>query len=250
MEASKMAIIRPQIVPSQPSKAIICLHGSGSSGPIFRIQLAKLRLALKDDFEFIFATAPTPSIAGPGMLPLFAGAGPFYRWFSPTTHSNKSVIRDIHEAIRTSIDVWETTRKGSSIEIVGIIGFSQGAVAPTLLMWQQQNGEHLWLPKLRFGVFICSDLNTEILDPLDEQARTQGGAEPVLLAPTLHVHGLRDPYLKKGRSMLRIYKADVMELMEFDGGHHCPTTPRDCATLSTAIRAMADKGTKEDLSEA
>jgi hypothetical protein len=68
---SKMAIMRPQNIPPRPSRAIICLHDSGSSESIFRVQLARLRLALKDEFEFIFATAPIPSIVGPGMLPLF-----------------------------------------------------------------------------------------------------------------------------------------------------------------------------------
>lgn len=61
-----------------PTKAILCLHGAGSSSSIFRFQLAKLRLALKGHFEYIFVNAPNPSIAGPGMLPLFAGAAPFH----------------------------------------------------------------------------------------------------------------------------------------------------------------------------
>jgi hypothetical protein len=60
-----------------PSKAVLCLHGLGASSVIFRLQLTKLRFALKTNFEFVFIDAPNLAVAGPGMLPLFTGAGPF-----------------------------------------------------------------------------------------------------------------------------------------------------------------------------
>ena len=148
-------------------------------------------------------------------------------------------IKKIHESVRTAIDLWEATDASVGVEIVGILGFSQGAVAATLLMWQQQNGELVWLPRLRFGVLICSDLTQEVVDHLNEGARRSGAEAANLDQPTLHIHGLRDPYLGKGRRMLEVYQNDAMRLIEFDGGHHCPNQPKDCERASQAIREVA-----------
>nr|OQO32414.1 hypothetical protein B0A51_00199 [Rachicladosporium sp. CCFEE 5018] len=222
-----------------PKKALLCLHGAGSSGPIFKIQLARIRLALKHDYDFVFATAPNPSIAGPGMQ-LFAGAGPFYRWFSPDTGAGETGISSLHASVRSAVEVWEAGKKDPEAEIVGVVGFSQGAVAATLLMWQQQGGEIPWLSKLQFGVFICSDLTEEVTRWLDEEAVKRGEEKAVLRQPTLHLHGLKDPYLAKGRRMMAgHYDEASMVKIEFDGGHHCPNTPLDSGKAIAGIRQSA-----------
>lgn len=57
--------------------AILCLHGGGTTGDIFHIQTIRLRRELSDKFDFVFVDAPFERVAGPNVLPVFEGAGPF-----------------------------------------------------------------------------------------------------------------------------------------------------------------------------
>jgi hypothetical protein len=54
-------------------KALVCFHGTGSKGQIFRVQLARLTAQLRDMFEFIYIDGLKTCAARPGVLPTFAG---------------------------------------------------------------------------------------------------------------------------------------------------------------------------------
>lgn len=224
-----------------PSKAILCLHGSGASAAIFRFQLAKLRLALKAQFEFIFVNGPNPAIAGPGILPLFAGAGPFYRWFDLESGQREAEIDKIHTTVRGAIDVWESTKKNQSSRIVAIMAFSQGAIAATLLLWQKQQGQLPWLPAMHFAVLICCDFTVELAAHMHGDAKGRGEERAVLCLPTLHLHGRQDPFLKRGRKMVMDhFNAEEAEVLEFEGGHHCPNTRQDCEEATRRILKLSE----------
>lgn len=236
-----MAIQTKHTNSTPPSRAILCLHGSGASSAIFRLQLARLRLALKTQFEFVFVNAPNPAIAGPGILPLFAGAGPFYRWFDLESDQREAEIARIHTTLRGAIDVWESTKKNQSSRIVGIMAFSQGAVAATLLLWQKQQGQLPWLPIMHFAVLICCDFTEELAAHMHTDANGRGEERAVLCLPTLHLHGRQDPFLKKGRKMvLDHFNAEEAEVLEFEGGHQCPNTRPDCEEATRRILKLSE----------
>jgi predicted esterase len=221
-----------------PTKAILCLHGSGASSAIFRLQLARLRLALKTRFEFIFVDAPNPATAGPGILPLFAGAGPFWRWFELEGGQREAEIRRIHDKIRAAIDLWTVSRKSPQADIVGLMAFSQGAIAATMLLWQKQQGLLPWFPTINFAILICCDFAEELSEHMHGSSGDEGQA--VLKLPTLHLHGRSDPFLKKGRKMVEThFDPSRSDILEFDGGHQCPNTQLDCAEATRRILRLS-----------
>ncbi|KAL5894654.1 hypothetical protein ACKVWC_005561 [Pyricularia oryzae] len=136
-----------------PTKAILCLHGGGTSGNIFRMQLAKIRLQLKDEFEFVFMDAPYPADAGPGILPIFAAAAPFFGWFGGSSADIDGRLETINTSVRAAIEGWAASRT-TLATIVGILAFSEGALAASMLLWQQERGRLPWLPVVRFAVLI------------------------------------------------------------------------------------------------
>jgi Serine hydrolase (FSH1) len=223
-----------------PSKAILCLHGSSTSAAIFRFQLAKLRLALKSQFEFIFVNAPNPAIAGPGILLLFGGAGPFYRWFDLESGEWEVEIDSIHTAVRGAVNVWESTKKNQSSRIVAIMAFSRVAIAATLLLWQKQQGQLPWLPAMHFAVLICCDFTVELAVHMHGDAKGHGEERAVLCLPTLHLHGRQDPFLKRGRKMgMDHFNVEEAEVLEFEGGHQCPSPRQDCEEATRCILELS-----------
>lgn len=155
-----------------PLPRILCLHGGGSNSTIFNIQTRKLQAALRDDFEFVFAQAPFRSQPGPGIYPVFEGAGPFFRWHFDDAagktldpSAERRVLRDRLTGYLVDDDDGDDGddgivggRGGSGGEFVGVMGFSQGARVATGLLMSMVKETERWLrvgARLKFAVLIC-----------------------------------------------------------------------------------------------
>jgi predicted esterase len=220
--------------------AIICLHGAGSSSAIFKFQTAKLRAEMPRNIEFVFVEAPVTCGPGPGMLPLFASAGPFHCWFSLSEAKRKQEIEAVQERVRLAIASVEKglTRDIKSREVVGILAFSQGAVASTLLLLQQLSGEITWLSTIRFTILICSDFTSEVMD----WVRSVRSHQQRVTLKSLHLHGTRDTYAARSKMMLSLhFDRDACEVVEFDGGHHLIQGKDECRKVATWISDMLEK---------
>lgn len=144
-------------------------------------------------------------------------------------------------------------------EVVGVLGFSQGArMAAGLLAdqaeeeeegkgvgQQQKGGEEglmMRMPRWKFGVLLCgSSPPYSIANAGKRPDQYKGGrdehglveppadAEVVEGVPTVHVRGLRDPHLEKGRRLERYFGGEK-EVMEFEMGHHLPQAAGDVAS--------------------
>lgn len=139
-------------------KALVCFHGTGSKGQIFRVQLARLTAQLRDMFEFIYIDGPKTCAAGPGVLPTFAGEEPYYCWFAGHGSSMEEDLTEIDRAVQKGIKEWRRTRAEKEleqeVEIVGGIGFSEGSLALAMMLWQQQQqADCSW--RLKFAVLTC-----------------------------------------------------------------------------------------------
>ncbi|KAK1971917.1 hypothetical protein LY78DRAFT_651199 [Colletotrichum sublineola] len=233
-------------MPAPPSKALLCLHGTGSTASIFRMQLAKIRLALKDEFEFVFMDAPYPVPAGPGILPIFASAAPFYGWFGGSGATIEDRLDTINESVRVAVEAWEVSRNtggaGPAARIVGLLAFSEGALVASMLLWQQQLGRLPWLPRMRFAVLICcffpDEAGAYMMD--DGAAATSRHERTLIRVPTLHLHGRKDFCLARARKLVREhYEPNAATVLEFEGGHQVPTSTADCAEVLKRIRKLA-----------
>lgn len=255
-----MRIQRTPAPPKAP-RALLCVHGAGCSPAIFRVQLSKLRAALREDFEFVYATAPFPSAPGPGILPTFEGLGPYYTWFegspsgaaakgdnsnsndsnsSPTVHDHLAAV---HEPVRRAIAEWQT--QNPSIPIVGTVSFSEGALVTALLLWQQQMGRIPWLPVMQVAMFICCWYQHEATQYMREEVGCGGdggidGEKLVIRGVlSLHLQG-RDDFALAGSKMVvaQHFVPGEAQVLEFAGRHHFPNRPRDVLETVKRFRQL------------
>ncbi|KAI8167086.1 Dioxygenase [Colletotrichum sp. SAR 10_65] len=198
------------------------MHGGGASPDIFRFQTSSLRAALAHEYDFLYASAPHLATPGPDVLPFFAGMDPFYSWFRPVHDDPASEIVTFNEAVHKSVETY--TRSNPGVKIVGVLGFSQGAVASTMLLWQRQVGRVTWLPDVKFGILLCpgySAVATEYMRDICER-ENRGEEGIVVQLPTLHLHGRQDTVnLPQSRRMYATHYRGA-KLTEFDGEHEVP----------------------------
>ncbi|KAF1922662.1 uncharacterized protein M421DRAFT_426673 [Didymella exigua CBS 183.55] len=220
-----------------PSKAILCLHGGGASPEIFHFQLAKFRMALKDEFEFVYATGPHIAVPGPDVLPFFAGMKSFYSWFRKEARNTDEEVAVFNEAVKIAVEDWD--RENPTVNIVGVLGFSQGGLASTVLLWEQEMRLLPWLPRLEFGVLVCcaySDVATEYIRKMSEDGKIGR-----ISVPTLHIHGSQDCNLGQARDTLAThYSQKAAKVINFEGGHHIPQRFEDVQKMTTQIRQLVE----------
>lgn len=254
---------------------ILCLHGGGTNGRIFRAQCRALDARLRSRFRLCFAEAPFPSQAGPDVLSVYKDWGPFRRWLrwhpDQPERDPQTTIEAINKSLATAMD--GDDRKGATGEWVALLGFSQGAkLAASLLLLQQVRAEKLGRQRagssFRFAVLMAGraplvSLDLELLvapavvdasqisgapSSLDKQclgrgAGGSGGAgseEYILRLPTIHVHGLQDPGLELHRKLLeQCCEKGSTRLVEWDGDHRLPIKTRDVSPVVEAILAVS-----------
>ncbi|KAI1422431.1 oxidoreductase [Xylaria sp. FL1777] len=219
-----------------PHQTLLCIHGAGSSGDIFRIQLTKLRTALQHEFDFVFVNGPHLSAPGPGVLPWFEGAGPYYSWFKEEDVTMEQRIERINDAVHHTISDWEANKKSPRSRIVGVLAFSEGSLATALLLWQQKMNRVPWLPTLHFAVLICCFFRREATQYIS--ADVGQDEKPVINVPTLHIHGKKDFCLAGSRRLVaKHYLPEYAQVIEFDGSHHVPTRQDD---VEEAVKRILD----------
>ena len=224
---------------------ILCLHGGGTSALIFQIQLRRLVYALREQFSFVFVTAPIESAPGPDVLPVFADLGPFYRWGALDSQGEESVQLQVRELLKDAIE-----KDGG--DFVGVLGFSQGARMAAGLLSDQERGENEGMPNWKFGVLLCGShppyslraSRASLNGSKDEVKIDESGViseptvEEMIRVPSVHMRGLRDVHMEKGRRLAKFF-SDKIEF-EFDQGHHLPGAAGDTTSPKTATADLAD----------
>lgn len=217
---------------------ILCLHGGGTSRLIFTFQARKLIRALRPHFRLVFVDAPFESAAGPGVLPVFEGAGPYYEWLAKD-HEGEERVRSLLQ---------KKLHEDDGAPFVGVMGFSQGTrIGSGLLHEQQQSGAVA--PSLCFGVFLNGSYpplrqpsNPSKLFPgiveftQDESAREwKEQHEGAIHLPSVHVHGRQDWVLPRSRLLAKCFDSASTTTFEFDNGHFLPTRDEDNQKIADEI---------------
>ncbi|KAK1768290.1 hypothetical protein QBC33DRAFT_536723 [Phialemonium atrogriseum] len=154
--------------------------------------------------------------------------------------------------------------RGATGEVVGLLGFSQGAKIAASLLYAQQhclstggaiNVEHkfrfavllagrgplVWLvPNLPTppGLLSAAQLSTAVLGVADSEDAAHHCH--LLQVPTIHVHGLSDPGLELHRRMLKRYcHPDSVTLVEWHGEHRVPIRSGDVELMVQQIYRVA-----------
>ncbi|CZT13654.1 hypothetical protein WAI453_003039 [Rhynchosporium graminicola] len=222
--------------------AILCLHSVGSSGAILRAQLSRFQLALAEEFELVFLDASFPSPAGPGILPLYRHMAPFYSWIDMSgTTTPDSQIDTAEATVRNTVQEWNSMGGQAEYKIVGVLGFSLGAMLAVHLLWQQQMGRLPWLPTLRFGILICPYFPEHMSARMHADAREHNCDRAVINSvPTVHLLGNRDIFLRRGRNLVTEHFTPALtDVMEFHGGHECPRASAICEEAAKRILSIS-----------
>ncbi|RSM15823.1 hypothetical protein CDV31_004765 [Fusarium ambrosium] len=225
----------------RPSKALLCFHGSGSKGAIFKVQMARICLLLGETFEFIFLDGPLECAPGPGVLPMFSGQEPYYCWFGSNGNSTEDGIDRVTSSVKHAVDEWTATKSNPEAEIVGGIGFSEGALALSMMLWQQQQGLAPWLPRPMFAALSCCFFPNEASLWLNANAQAHGMSKAHIDVPTLHIHGNRDFCLGRARRLVRVhYQPSFATVIQTEAGHHLPTRKDELAEVVKHILRLSD----------
>jgi pimeloyl-ACP methyl ester carboxylesterase len=244
-----------------PLPKILCIHGAGSSGAIFRVQGRKVFHALRGEFQFVFVDAPFRSTAGPGMRPVFEDSGPFYRWqcdlsaaasFDITEEEIKEETRKVREYLESQL----RSSENNTGRFVGVMAFSQGArVATGLLLYLEKKRREgrLDMPHMKFTI-----LNSATYPPLfvDDQsigtADSPAGNSTDIISrssyqsldkvniPSIHIQGTNDPWHSESEKMRADFFDEALStVIKFDGGHQVPVVDNDTNKIVAAIRQIA-----------
>ncbi|KAF2431625.1 hypothetical protein EJ08DRAFT_586846, partial [Tothia fuscella] len=206
---------------SNRKPAILCLHGGGTSATIYKIQTLRLRRALSSHFDFVFLNAPFITAAGPGVLPFFEDAGPFYSWEKPGDGGKtpKESIMIVEEAMKRR---YAETRQ----PFTAVMGFSQGAKLGATVMLghqrKQKQGRTL-LEGPKFGIFLMG------ICPRKEDSER-------LCLPTIHVVGSNDVYREESKRLsAECCQQQTTTHVELPIGHHIPNAQAHIRELVVEI---------------
>lgn len=225
---------------------VLCIHGAGSSGAIFRVQGRKIFSALRNEFQFVFVDAPFQSTAGPGMRPVFENSGPFYRWQCDMSASEafditEDEVKEESVKVRTYLENQLLKQDGGPF--VGVMAFSQGArVATGLLMYLEKKRREgrTDFPDMKFAI-----VNSATYPPLyfDDGITASPGR---LMIPSLHLQGSSDPWKPESEKMRQEFFSQASStVIEFTGQHQVPIAQKDTDKVVTATRQLAAKALVE-----
>jgi predicted esterase len=200
---------------------ILCLHGSGTNGGIFRIQAIRLTRLLSSHFQFVYAEGFMDSKAGPGVEPFFEGMGPYKRWLVDVDGPEERPWSDLDKLIS------QFNREGP---FVGILGFSQGAKAAThLLRWLEQRGQ-----QLEFAALFGSTVPLRLSIGSEEWPEL---IKPTIITRSIHVIGDKDPWRGESEALMDHYDKHSRSLVRTTDGHEMPRDPEVNEHLAKLIIA-------------
>jgi predicted esterase len=234
----------------QPLPVLLCLHGGGTNATgriplsqkraafdtdlqiVYNIQAMRLQRLLCNTFNLIFLDGPMPTRAGAGVLPVFEGCDPFFRWFRAGKDVNV-MPPETRAQVKRALSYIEGEHEAGILgPVVGFMGFSQGAKLGAGLLWEQMvNGaESGW--DFKFGV-MCNAIAPPMCEVKEEDKMRR------VTIPTLHVVGEEDPWRESSRKLYDEYfEKGISNKLEFPNGHRLPTADEETKKIADEILRM------------
>ncbi|GAB0138553.1 hypothetical protein EsDP_00006785 [Epichloe bromicola] len=251
---------RDKITQPSPLPRILCLHGGGVNGRVFRLQCRTIISQLAHAFRLVFMDGPYASNPHPDIVAVYGHLGPFHHWLPPTDEEEPTA--GARHVMDSCLAAMENDDDGSG-PWVGVLGFSQGAKIAISLLWAQRRAEVLLGPghartDIRFGVIMAGSAPVVCLDPrlprprhvAEATANVSGPSfedwpdapcgHHVVDVPTLHVHGLKDAGIERHRKLLALYcEPGRTSVVEWDAGHRLPFKTGDVQRVVSSMLDMA-----------
>ncbi|KAK8014350.1 hypothetical protein PG990_007646 [Apiospora arundinis] len=240
-----MTRIRSQPRANKP--VMVMLHGSGSSGTIFGIQTHFIAKELSKNYHLVFLDAPTPSLPGPGVLPLFADMDGYYRWLT-TTDSQASATMHLVELLNVARHIQtELDFQGiNASRVEAMLGFSQGALVAMAMLGLGHMAQSPW-ENLRFCISIAAGasgnekLLVGIQDMMSMLSRAVGREDGKFPAHIVHAAGMKDVWYRDGKCIANMCAPETSATVDYRDGHVVPRQKDDVTRLLRAIASVDQK---------
>ncbi|HET8935432.1 MAG TPA: hypothetical protein VFN67_18420 [Polyangiales bacterium] len=212
--------------------SVICLHGFTQNGQQLARQLASIAARLPPEIELIFPDAPhTCSAASVGrlaaMFRMEAPPPPHLCWWDASDDGSEYRGWEVaREQLRGLCD-----RPGR----VGLLGFSQGAIASTALAALH---EHAQFPALDFAILIAGRIpRAKVFAPLL--------AAPLHL-PSLHVWGERDAGAPEAcPALVEVFDAGSRQVVTWPGPHTVPERGPAADAIVSWLKRQLDQSSSD-----
>ncbi|XP_023713089.1 esterase OVCA2 isoform X2 [Cryptotermes secundus] len=196
---------------------ILCLHGYGQNGEVFRRKLGGVRKLLKKNAELIFVTAPNkiPPPEEHSVTDENAQINDEYAWWFTTENRMFDAKKpsDICLGFENSLALIEKTFEELG-PFDGLLGFSQGAGFVGILCGMQQSN---WL-KYEFSfAILVGGFKSQCHPHLNYYLKASS-------IPSLHVYGENDKVISREMSELLLEQFSHVEISVHPGGHYVPAT--------------------------
>ena len=213
---------------------------------IFQLQTRMVQWVLDKHFEFVFPNAPWECGPGPGVVPVFEGMGPFYRWARTGEKEREDRLGQVlRRTLRTAGGPW-----------VGVLGFSQGGrlAAGLLLDFQQGKLQGLadGLLDFKFGLFFGASY--PVLRASDGGLFEHGQKEHqvpdetlngAISIPSVHVMGLQDGVLPMSKLLAQCFDPKTSHVFQLDIGHYMPKDPEHNGKIRDIVLDVYEAGDAE-----
>lgn len=241
---TQSAIVLPDESIMNHLPTILCIHGQGTNGTIFRLQARRIVQALQKSFNFVFVDAPFESLPGPGVVPVFSDLAPFLRWHCDGNTLDKFdiTVEELDEERRAArkllaghvekVNWAAATTIGAGV--VGIMAFSQGTRVATGLMLDADLGRNI-----KFAILICGTFPVlGIADQAPAKVPVGVASREVgrLTIPSIHLQGSYDPWQAEGiRLKETYYDSKLVSTVKFSGGHQVPAGVKEADQVASWV---------------
>ncbi|KAJ5280552.1 hypothetical protein N7478_005924 [Penicillium angulare] len=254
---------------------ILCLHGKGTSGAIFKSQTSSFRAQLsRKDIEFDFIDGPFKSNAAAG-VDLFYPP-PYFGFLEESTYDDMLAACD-----------WLRVYISKNGPYDAVMGFSQGTImASTYLLLHQEETPHL-PPPFKAAIFSCGAVSLGVLEELgfnitssmhhrdmasrrslgnmassnailqsggsrwqgdttsqglsEDQVRDEIKGPLQIPIPTVHIYGTKDPRYSAGVQLSGVCNPENRRTFNHGGGHEIPRTSAVSNTIAELIEWALDE---------
>lgn len=178
-------------------KRILVLHGNRQTSQLLLGRLDRIRKRLSKEFKFDF----------------IAPDAPFPHPDDDNLRTWWNRVDNAYEGLDKSLDVLKELHHE---DIVGILGFSQGARFAHLVSLLHMNDPDAWFPKLSFVILVAG-----YDAPLPDNFSLQSTQE--ISIPSLHVWGRSDKLITPDQSRTLSEQYFHPNTLIHDGNHYVPT---------------------------
>ena len=218
----------------KPNKCLMVLHGNRQTGQLLLGRMEKLRKRILKEFQMdcVAPEAPYPHPEDSNLR----------TWWN----------RDGNEyhGLGLSLDILrraELEQASKGIEIIGILGFSQGARLAHLVAILHSQDPEIWFPRLRFAILVAG-YTAPLPGTFPGNKDATRTSESIRLS-TLHVWGKEDPLISPDQSRAVMAEYVSPKAYEHDGKHYVPMKAPDIQAYVDFIRLSLKETSSEEYGE-